>query len=252
MKKVLKIAGVIIGSILGLVILIVIGTLIISKFLGYKKEVENPIYQPNHEWTYDAYFYNESGNLLDSQVVKLKIFDERFFISQTKIKWIFEKNNATSGVTETTGVIENDKRVWIHPPRSNNFTSFTEYSGFPEVRFPVEVGKTWKSALTLGTYATEKSGNKLNVDYEIISDSEHILTNNGVFDCIKIKAVGSSGLGEYSHTYYFDSTYGFVYSEYEKSAGEKLILSLKDIKGFKKRSKKSVAKLQVKNSLKTK
>ena len=36
---------------------------------------------------------------------------------------------------ESTGIIENDKKVWIHPPRSGEF-ALLEYFPFPELQFP--------------------------------------------------------------------------------------------------------------------
>ena len=38
---------------------------------------------------------------------------------------------------ESTGIIENDKKVWIHPPRSGEF-AMLEYFPFPELQFPAK------------------------------------------------------------------------------------------------------------------
>ena len=38
---------------------------------------------------------------------------------------------------ECTGIIENDKKVWIHPPRSGEF-AMLEYFPFPELQFPAK------------------------------------------------------------------------------------------------------------------
>lgn len=50
---------------------------------------------------------------------------------------------------ENTGVIENERQLWMHPFRSNQY-NFTEVAPFPEVKFPVEVGREWSSSLGIG------------------------------------------------------------------------------------------------------
>ncbi|MFN0032889.1 MAG: hypothetical protein ACKVOR_12080, partial [Flavobacteriales bacterium] len=46
------------------------------------------------------------------------------------------------------GVMENYQRIWMHPIRSNQY-QLTEVAPFPEVRFPLQVGKHWSSSLSI-------------------------------------------------------------------------------------------------------
>lgn len=154
MKKIWKITKIVLLSLLGIVLL---GSAIFyfgSKLLGARQDVSSPIYQPNKEWVYEARFYNPSGVCTDSQTVTMRVHDERFMLSQTKISWIFENNKSH------TGVVEKEEKIWIHPPRMGKFKQFTEFAPFPELNFPLKKDKTWKGTLFLGSYATEESGEK--------------------------------------------------------------------------------------------
>lgn len=226
MKKVLKIVGIALLSIIGLIAFLIGVVYFSSKTLGYKKEVKDPIFQPSRVWVYQAYFYDTAQNCLDSQVVKLKVYDERFLIKQTKIEWIFQEGSST------TGVIENKKRIWLHPPRNKIFTSYTEFAGFPEIQRPLIEKKEWSSTLQLGSFATEESDSEVQAHYEVQQLHKNVKTSIGELNCTKIKSVATSGLGEYTHSYYFHEFYGFVSFEYVKSGGEKLVLKIADVEGF--------------------
>ncbi|HAL64844.1 MAG TPA: hypothetical protein DCP10_04665 [Bacteroidales bacterium] len=135
MKKFFKILGIIIGSIVALLILIGIVVFGGSYLLNAKKEVENPVYPPDKTWTFTAEFYDTANKLTRTDTLKLKTINQRFMLTQNKIKWILNSDNKT--IEETTGMIENEKRLWIHPPRFDDYFEFTEYSAFPEIRRPI-------------------------------------------------------------------------------------------------------------------
>lgn len=44
---------------------------------------------------------------------------------------------------ESTGIIENDKKVWLHPPRSGEF-ALLEYFPFPELQFPAKCKQKYR------------------------------------------------------------------------------------------------------------
>lgn len=44
---------------------------------------------------------------------------------------------------ESTEIFENSKLLWIHPPRTHGF-SITQYYPFPEIHFPVKIGRKYR------------------------------------------------------------------------------------------------------------
>ncbi|MDQ1772976.1 hypothetical protein GQR60_12760 [Labilibaculum sp. A4] len=48
------------------------------------------------------------------------------------------------GLNYQTGIIENENRIWLHPPRNDQYM-IHEYSPFPEIRFPLAVGNKWET-----------------------------------------------------------------------------------------------------------
>ncbi|PKQ63554.1 hypothetical protein BZG02_09285 [Labilibaculum filiforme] len=48
------------------------------------------------------------------------------------------------GFNYQTGIIENENRIWLHPPRNDQY-QIHEYTPFPEVRFPLKVGSKWET-----------------------------------------------------------------------------------------------------------
>lgn len=47
------------------------------------------------------------------------------------------------GFIESTEISENGKLLWIHPPRTHGF-GITQYFPFPEIQFPVKIGKIYR------------------------------------------------------------------------------------------------------------
>ncbi|MDI3479148.1 MAG: hypothetical protein PWQ14_294 [Rikenellaceae bacterium] len=224
MKKFFKILGIVIGSIAALLILIGIVVFGGSYLLDAKKEVENPVYPPDKTWTFTAEFYDTENKLIRTDTLKLKTINQRFMLTQNKIKWILKSNNKTS--EEITGIIENEKRLWIHPPRFDDYFEFTEYSAFPEIRKPISINNKWGTQLMLGTYADKEMGNKMTLEYSIIN-IDTINTSPTIIN-VKILGKGKSGLGTYTCEMDFHEKKGFTKLTYLKQNNEKLIIQLID------------------------
>lgn len=222
MNKFFKISGIIIGSIVALLILIGIVVFGGSYLLDAKKEVENPVYPPDKTWTFAAEFYDTANKLIRTDTLKLKTINQRFMLTQNKIKWILKSDGKTT--EETTGIIENKNRLWLHPPRFETYFEFTEYSAFPEIRRPISNDLNWKTQLMLGTYADEETGNKMTVNYQITKMDT--LNISPIRRNIEILGKGKSGLGVYTCKMVFHEAKGFTKLTYEKENNEKLIIKL--------------------------
>lgn len=224
MKKFFKILGIIIGSIVALLILIGIAVFGGSYLLDAKKEAENPVYPPDSSWTFTAEFYDSTNKMIRTDTLKLKTIDQRFMLTQNKIKWILKSEDKT--LEETTGIIENEKKLWIHPPRFDDYFEFTEYSAFPEIRRPITIDMSWETQLMLGSYADEETGKNMPVEYNIISIDT--LNTNPIIRNVEILGKGKSGLGTYTCDMVFHEKKGFTQLTYLKKNNEKLIIQLID------------------------
>jgi hypothetical protein len=115
---------------------------------------DNIIYQPFREFAYllrttvdpDDFSYSDklclSEHLRGEIILKLKIFPGCFY-DQTMIKYEYLVNDSVFN-EETTGLIEDNKTVWIHPPRS--LMEVVEISPFFEFKYS---RKKWRSAILL-------------------------------------------------------------------------------------------------------
>jgi len=220
MKKTLKITGIVLGCIVGIILLIGIIVFAGSEMMSAKYGVKNPTLEPGKTWIYEANFYGQEGNLINQDTLKLRIYNDRFLFTQNKLTWTLKKD----GTTKYTGFVENQEKIWIHPIRFENYYEYTEYSAFPEIRFPLKEGRTWKAKLTLGSYATEESGSSVKVNYEIIGIDT--LANKPLNRKVKILGKGKSDLGVYENKMIFSDSLGFEKFTYKKANDKKLVLKL--------------------------
>lgn len=222
MKRTLKIIGIVIGTLLGS--LVILGLIFIygSNFIEAKYEIDNPIYEADKIWTFKAEFYDTNDSIVRIDTIMLTTFNQRFLIFQNKVIWSLKKGNKE--VEQTTGIVEDKNKIWLHPPRFEDYYDYTEYSAFPEIKKPVSVGEKWNTTLMLGTYATKESGSKLNVTYKI--ESVDTIQINPTIRKVIILGQGTSGLGKYVNLITFTDELGFTKMNYTKDNGERLVIKL--------------------------
>lgn len=225
MKRTFKILGIIFGSIITLIIIAGLVFIYGSNYISAKYEIENPIYEADKIWTFKAEFYDLEDSLNRIDTIMLTTYNQRFLLFQNKVTWSLKKGKKE--VQQTTGIIEDNKKIWLHPPRFEDYYDFTEYSAFPEIRKPVSIGNKWNTQMILGTYATKESGSKMEVKY--IIERIDTLTKNPLNREVIILGQGISGLGLYKNLMTFTDELGFTKMKYTKENGEKLIIELIDI-----------------------
>lgn len=145
---------------------------------------------------------------------------------QTNLKYVLFDDSSYS----TSGVIENEANIWMHPPRDYYF-EILELNPFPYIKAPYEIGNKWNWSLKIGDgWADERwkiwegtIENKYN--YEIV-DKRNIETELGKLDCYVIKSVAKSRIGETKLTAFFNEYYGFVKLNYTNIDGTNTNLNL--------------------------
>ena len=153
--------------------------------------------------------------------------------NQTSISYQFMQNNGEIFTMEVTGAIENEKNVWIHPPRSS-FFEILELNPFPYIKEPLKIGNKWNWKLKIGDHWSDKrwlewKGGIENIyEYEII-DKKNIETKLGILKCFVIKSKAKSRIGETQLLSYFNENYGFVKLDYNNIDGTKTILELEKV-----------------------
>jgi hypothetical protein len=153
--------------------------------------------------------------------------------NQTVISYEYLLLSGESFVMEKTGVIENEKNIWMHPPRSY-FFEILELNPFPYIKAPFKIGTKWNWKLKIGDYWSDKrwlewNGEIENVyDYEI-KKNKIISTKLGDLECFIVNATAKSRIGLTGLISYFNPKYGFVKLEYNNIDGTKTVLELENI-----------------------
>lgn len=149
--------------------------------------------------------------------------------NQTNLKYVLNEDIGYS----TSGAIENEGNVWIHPPRDRYF-KILELNPFPYIKAPYEIGTSWTWDLTIGDgWADERwkvwEGQIVNkYNYEITA-KETLNTKIGKIECYIIESNANSRIGDTKLKAYFNSEYGFVELDYTNIDNSKTILELVDV-----------------------
>lgn len=77
-------------------------------------------------WTTDSAFWGDA-----SQRQLVYAYHDSYNKDSLAAAWPYKEK------IETTGIIENEKKVWLHPPRSGDL-ALLEYFPFPEIEFPLK------------------------------------------------------------------------------------------------------------------
>lgn len=135
---------------------------------------------------------------------------------------------------EVTGVVDNERNVWIHPSRSGFFRSL-ETCPFPYILKPFEIGREWSDSMLIGhrwgdeIWGVWESNLLLRYNYKLIGE-ENIQTELGELECYVVESSASSFLGVTNLKSYFSEKYGFMRLEYELLTGIKVNIWLIDFK----------------------
>jgi hypothetical protein len=138
---------------------------------------------------------------------------------------------------ESTGIIENAKNTWLHPPRSQ-FFAITEFNSFPFIKTPYAIGTKWTSGLTVGyfdsylrfSFNLAWEGVLITKETLEIIEKVNLPTAFGVLRCFVVQGVAKSNLTETTSLFYYNETYGFIKIVYDLFDKSRLELTLKEVK----------------------
>ncbi len=205
-----------------------------TKYLMTKGDPNN---QNTNDWTFEKMDKQDPNSV--SQIILSVNSGLSPFIqylpgyNQTVVTYNFKLSNVEFWNSEMTGVIENEKNTWMHPPRSG-FFKILEINPFPYIKEPLKIGNKWNWKLKFGNHWADKrwltwEGSNENIyNYEII-DKVSLQTKLGDIECFVITGTAKSNLGQTKLISYFNSQYGFVKLDYVNIDGTKTVIELENV-----------------------
>ncbi len=153
--------------------------------------------------------------------------------NQTVAQYEYLNKHKTSLFNSASGIIENEKNVWMHPPRDKYFR-ILELNPFPYIQTPFKVGNKWEWSLKIGDLWSDKrwlawkGGIENKCVYEI-TNKKKITTAFGTLDCYVIDSHAKSRLGTTQLQALYHEKYGFVQLNYINIDGSRTNLELIEV-----------------------
>lgn len=147
----------------------------------------------------------------------------------------YNQNNIEFNYYASSGLVENDLNIWIHPFRDGYF-GILQYNPFPFVQFPLVIGNKWTWKLLYecdsmqNRWVNWKGGNVESDYYYEILQKEVLQTTIGEINCWVINSICKSVLGQTELTSFFNEKYGFVKLDYLNIDKSRTVIELKDVK----------------------
>lgn len=132
-----------------------------------------------------------------------------------------------------SGVVENYKNVWMHPPREALFR-ILELNPFPFIQAPYEVGHSWDWELDVDNkwgdprWMTWEGALKNKYNYEI-SEKKMVASQFGDLECFVVNSTAKNKLGQTKLRANFNVEYGFVNMDFTNIDGSKIEMTLSEI-----------------------
>jgi hypothetical protein len=207
------------------------------------------VFKPCRKLTFRTFWKNKNGELITTGKIKMMATGKRweyqpekqdelviqYEYSDSDIK-SYRKNGLNKGLSDQSwsnqiieGVIENVEEVWMHPFRFNQY-NFTEVAPFPEVKFPLQIGKTWYGSLHIMEGWGDWENSRGSMEYEVLSRENVSIHYGDLSDCWKIHAVAKYPFGTSTLTFWFHEDLGFVKKEYTNYGGQTLSILLEEVK----------------------
>lgn len=191
------------------------------------------IYTPNKVFIFEANY--DSCGVRTKNYIVMRILPEKtgkeYFITYDYYSALPDYNHLdslssidSSGFIETTTVLETSKYLFLHPPRSH-YNRIAQYFPFPEVSFPIKVGKKYKTGFLSFNDPVCNClfwiKYKMNIDFYT-----QYKYKNKFIDVLRIHGDGKNKTGFYTIFNLYSKEFGFVKMKYSISDSITLELNL--------------------------
>lgn len=189
-----------------------------------KYDIDNSTYKVNNSYLYTFSVYKENEKINSIiKYIRLNIiggtkpfsnFNPNY--NQTVIQYEYLDSEYSILFSEKTGLVENNKNIWLHPPRTHD-AGILQLSAFPYLKFEKTKKWTWKLEASYEDYKN------LNLVHEYKKE-ENVIYGN--LNCIQINAETRSEAGSTSSKFIFNDPTGFLLMEFENLDKTKIKLEL--------------------------
>lgn len=221
--------------------------LIISSNL-FSQNNKRVLFDSLKSYHYNAVFINKAGDTLSNEKIILKPTgkvwesdkDQDLLIyyytpNDTILSQFRDQSSSKSkkfqfcgSIRYSTGLIETDSLIWIHPFRMYQY-QVTEVAPFPEIRInKLKVGSTWSENLAILFWG--RFSGKMKNKYEVIETVPYQFMNQQLEECWHIKSIGiHNRLGESTLNYIYQKRFGFLSMNYNCFDGTQIIFTLEKV-----------------------
>lgn len=140
--------------------------------------------------------------------------------NQTVIKYEYLDENYKRIIGERTGLIENKKNIWLHPPRNADL-DVLQLSAFPYIKFGAIKNWEWTLHASYANYQDVDLTHRYEKGKAIEFNSDI-----GVLRCILIQATTESYIGTTISKFLYNRTHGFVKLEFHTIEGTTITLEV--------------------------
>ena len=199
-------------------------------------EVHDTIYKPGNIFIFEVKVDSVSKHIHHSCYIVMRVLDKEMY-HQGVITYDYYNSlpdnlaalDSTSsidrnGFIETTEILENSKLLWIHPPRTHGF-GLLQYYPFPEIRYPVKIGKKYKRSFLSFNDPLCQCTLLLRYKMQYLSYSQWKYQNRLVEICEQ-SGFAKSKRGSFSVTYRYNERLGLVEAIYDYNHEVRIQLSL--------------------------
>jgi len=197
--------------------------------------LDHEIFTKNKEFIYLVQYHQNELAITTNERISLTITGNAWknasnqkeaiwkYQTKSKTKMIFKDQFSLGWLpVDTTGVIENDKKIWLHPPRNNQYT-LTELAPFPDFRKNKKVGDSYSSITFMGDGLGSWKGKKVKCNYLITN------INKGKEDSLWTIKGTSEFEGKINNCeFIFSNIRGFISLSYSFFNGDSMIMQLKN------------------------
>jgi hypothetical protein len=140
---------------------------------------DGQVFTPDKKFVYNVHYHQNEINITTNEIISLNITGKMWKVAteQKEAIWQYQTKSGTRHLfkdlyslgwflCDTTGIIENDKRIWLHPPRHNQYF-LTEIAPFPDFRKKSKAGDQYSSITFIGSGFGPWDGKKVKSSYSI-------------------------------------------------------------------------------------
>ncbi len=192
--------------------------------------LDNEIYKVGRLFIYDFEFLRD-GVIAHSEVNSIRFevlsglspfirIDSSYNQTVFKLFYIGHSNEVL--FRERTGLIENERNVWLHPPRSSDM-EILQMNAFPYFKFDDKI-EEWKWNLE----ASYNEYRNINLNHEYTRGAKEYLQLEGkTYLCYIVYSKTTSTLNISTAKFYFNSKFGYMKMKFKNFDGTTHIFTLK-------------------------